>query len=243
MTISGLKVRRRLFVAVGLLVIGTGAWFYWSQWRRQTPPPLAHAPEPFVKLASDSAGSADRALVERAEYFDPTPLFVPTERNYGQGPLPGRVVRQPGQVFGDFEPKLTFNENNLASFAAESVTQVDNLPEVLDRGNEAPFAGFGQTQQAGAALSEREGFIEVKALNSGMLVISGKMEGARLSQRDFAPVEFLALVSNAGFVADPVVTTGSGSDEVDRTITEYLVKTYRLGERLAPGQYVVSVGP
>ena len=36
---------------------------------------------------------------DQATFFDPTPLFLPTELNTNQGPLPAAVQRQPGQVF------------------------------------------------------------------------------------------------------------------------------------------------
>jgi hypothetical protein len=56
-------------------------------------------------------------------------------------------------------------------------------------------------------------------------------------------MDFLALVGNSGFVGEPLMTSGSGSEEVDGAVRDYLVKALRLGDRLPPGRYVVSVGP
>jgi hypothetical protein len=60
-------------------------------------------------------------------------------------------------------------------------------------------------------------------------------------------MEFLILVSNAGIVGEPVLMTGSRWEEVDEEVDaffrSYLVKTFRLGERLSPGRYRVLVGP
>jgi len=60
---------------------------------------------------------------------------------------------------------------------------------------------------------------------------------------DYAPLEFLVVISSAGMVGEPVLTTGSGWDDVDIFFRTYLVKTFRLGERLNPGRYRVLVGP
>jgi hypothetical protein len=243
MTISGVPVRRRLFVGLGLVIIATGMWYYWTRARQQSPETVAEQPEPFVKLASSGQGTDDRVLAERAEFFDPTPLFIPTDRNFGQGPLPARVVRQPGQVFDDIPPNFTFKENTLANYAVGYQTAAESVPEILERGNEVPFAGFGQVDSTRRPVADRAAFIEVKALNTGSLVMSEDLAGATLPHPGFAPVEFLAVVGDAGLVGDPVLTAGSGVEEVDSAIREFLVKTFRLGDRLAPGHYVVSVGP
>jgi hypothetical protein len=243
MTIPSLKFSRRLFVAAGLVVIATGTWYYWTKARQQAPPPAVRQPEPFVKLVGSGQATGNRVMEERAEYFDPTPLFVPTDWNYGQGPLPARVVRQPGQVFNNIPPKAAFNENSLASFGSSPQSSVESLPEMLARGNEAPFAGFGQVDTVQPTLAERAGFIEVKALGHGGLVMSESVKNAILPRRDFAPVEFLVLVGRAGLVGDPVLTAGSGWEDLDAAVRNYLVKIFRLGDRLAPGQYVVSFGP
>jgi hypothetical protein len=51
------------------------------------------------------------------------------------------------------------------------------------------------------------------------------------------------VVSSAGLIGDPILVTGSGWEEVDTFFRSYLVKTFRLGERLNPGRYRVLVGP
>jgi hypothetical protein len=217
-------------------------WYYWTGAREQKPVAAAPVPPPFVKLV-DGQGTTDRVLIERAEYFDPTPLFIPTDKNYGQGPLPAWVVPQPGQIFGDIPANLTVNENNLANYAGGYQSEAESLLDLLARGNEAPFAGFGRVDSPLHALPARAGFIEVKALSTGNLVISESIPDGALQRSDFVPVEFLTVVNSAGLVGEPMLTAGSGREEVDSAIRDFLVKTYRLGDRLAPGQYVVSVGP
>jgi len=49
-------------------------------------------------------------------------------------------------------------------------------------------------------------------------------------------------VSSAGLVGEPVLTTSSEGEDVDNFFRDYLVQSYRLGERLRPGTYRVLVG-
>jgi hypothetical protein len=55
-------------------------------------------------------------------------------------------------------------------------------------------------------------------------------------------VEFLVVISSAGLVGEPVMTTGSEEEDVDSFFRDYLIRSYRLGERLRPGRYRVWVG-
>jgi hypothetical protein len=59
----------------------------------------------------------------------------------------------------------------------------------------------------------------------------------------WAPLEFLATVEAAGLVAPLTLTGRSGVDEVDAFFRNYLVRTFRLGERLPPGFYRITVSP
>jgi hypothetical protein len=244
MKIAGIQIRRRVFVGAGLMVAVTGAWLYWSRSSLPgTAPNPAGKPESFVKIAGGGEGGSDTVLTERAEYFDPTPLFLPTDKNYQQGELPDRVVRQPGQVFHDFQPKFNFAESELPDYGELSDAIPSSLPEVLARGNDAPFAGFGTRDPANQPLARRGGYLEVKALKTGVLSISEILENADLPPVDFMPAEFILLVSNAGLIGDPVITASSGKDEVDGKMKDYLINVFRIGERLAPGRYSVVIGP
>lgn len=244
MKIAGILVRRRVFVSTGLVIAATGFWLFWSRATLPKANPIqASQSDSFVRIVAAGQGDHDKLLEERAEFLDPTPLFLPTSKNFQQGPLPSRVIKQPGQVFRDFEPKWHFVATTLPEYGETSDSDAGSLPEMLARGNDAPFAGLGRIDQSSLPLASRKGFIEVKALKSGILSVSGVLEGLNLPEIDFNPVEFMVSVASEGLVGDPVMVATSGQDEIDGKLKDYLVKVYRIGERLAPGRYMVLIGP
>lgn len=231
-------------MSIGLTITVTGVWFYWS---RASQSGIMPKPTPtlasFVKIAGAGQRVRDKILEEQAEYFDPTPLFLPTSRNFQQGFLPSRVVKQPGQVFSVFEPKLNSAETVLPNYGAVTEAGSDSLSDVLSRGNDAPFAGFGQMDRANPPLASRGGYIEVKALKNGLLSLSKVLNDAALPRVEYTPVEFMVTVASTGLIGDPIVVVTSGKEEFDGKLKDYLVNIYRIGERLLPGRYLVSVGP
>lgn len=234
---------RRVLGATLVIVLAGAGWWVWSE--RTTAKPdgaVTKAAEPFVQLAGTSGAAADRVLQERAEFFDPSPMFLPTARNAGQGGLPARLVAQPGHIFKDFAAKWNVAEANLPSYGADVVTAPEGLVDVMTRANEAPFSGLGEVAAPERRTGSRSGFIEVKSMQ-GSSLIAAALTGAAIPRGDFAPLEFLATVNAAGLVGEPVLVAGSGAEDVDNFFRDYLAKGFRLGERLAPGSYRVVIGP
>jgi hypothetical protein len=229
---------------IALLVVSAVIAGWW-QWNRTMPVVNAVAPgtlSPLVRVVSADAATPDQVLRERAELLDPTPLFFPTEWNYGQQPPRADSLKQPGQVFGSFEPKLTIGEQSMAPFRLEGAPVPEKLSDVLAQGSEAYFDGMGQIDRERTTLTIRAGYIEVRDLKNGNIVISQSLSGINSPRADFAPVEFLVTVNSAGMIGDPVLTSGSEGEDVDNFFRDYLVQSYRLGERLRPGTYRVLVG-
>jgi hypothetical protein len=243
MEIPRIQVRRRVFVAIGLLLVVTGVWRYWAKNNKTLPGDHATGPKPFVQVVGKGQQSTDREIQERTELFDPTPLFIPTGKNFGQGGLPARVVRQPGQVFGTYDPKLNFTDSGLDKYGNNNDLSTETLPELVSRGNEVPFGGFGQVDSNRLPLAARVGYVEIKSLKTGLLYLSETFSQLKLPVRDYAPAEFVVVVGAAGLIGEPVLTAGSGSDEDDVALREFLVKGFHLGEKLPPGRYAVTVGP
>ena len=238
-----IKIKRRVWIGLLFAVSVTGAWWRWTRSNSQAGAVTAQPKQPFVRLVASGKGTDDQVLRERAELLDPTPLFFPTKWNYGQSPLRESMRRQPGQVFGSIEAKLTFDNQSMKPYGAEPSVAPEKLSDVLVQGNEAPLAGMGRIDVQRPALLERGSFVEVRGLMNGEVIIAQPLNGIVVPRPDYTPLEFLAVISSAGVVGDLILTSPSGWEEVDNFFRTYLVKSFRLGERLNPGRYRVLVGP
>jgi hypothetical protein len=63
------------------------------------------------------------------------------------------------------------------------------------------------------------------------------------SDQPWEPAEFSAVVDITGLVAPLATVSSSRVEEVDNHFKNYLARTFRIGERLRPGLYRVTVGP
>lgn len=234
--------KRRIWIGLAIAAVGVTGWVLWTRQELAVEPPKPVEREPFVRLAGAGESQADRVLRERAELLDPTPLFFPTDRNYGQRPLRERRLKQPDQVFGSFEPRLPMSEHGISLYGEEATPVPERLSDVLVQGNEAPFAGIGERQTRGSTLPVRAGYLEIREVGTGEVVISQALSGISPPRADYAPMEFLVVVAPAGLVGDPFLMRGSEWDEVDAYFRTYLITSYRVGERLRPGRYRVSIG-
>ncbi len=236
-------VKRRVWVGILVCVAGVVSWTWWVRGQQKLTRSETRAAQPFVQLAGAGSTSTNRILQERAEMMDPTPLFFPTDWNYGQRPLNAERLRQPGQVFGLYEPKLTVNEQGLALFGAETIQVPQQPTDLLVQGNEVPFAGMGQVDRKLTTLPVRAGYLEIRRFGDEKIVEEKPLTGGvQFPRTDFAPVEFLVIVGVGGLIGDPILLSGSGWDEVDAYLRNYLSTSYRLGERLSPGRYRVLIG-
>lgn len=236
------RIKRRVWVGLVVAGVGVGTWLVWHQTHPIKPATEMTRPQPFVQLAGTGGPARNQILQEKAELMDPTPLFFPTPWNYGQQPLAPEMVKQPGQVFGSFEARFPLSEKGIGIFGTDSTAVPEKLAELLAQGNEAPFDGMGRIDIQRSTLPIRSGYLEVRGLDSSDLIISYQLSGISPPRADIAPIEFLVVVGRAGLIGEPILTSGSGWDEVDSFFSNYLVKTYRLGERLHPGRYRVVVG-
>ena len=184
---------------------------------------------------------------EQAILFDPKPMFLPTEWNSYERPVPAEVMRQPGEVFRTFEPKPLYGGTELAlpvpALPSAPRFALDLLKEPLRQ----PLIGFGREDIAIAFPPARKGAVKVSEMASGAVGLPapnlGDDAAPPTDHRDWQPVELLCAINSAGMVGRPMVTASSQIQEVDAYFRDYLVNSFHLGERLAPGFYVVVVGP
>jgi len=228
---------RRFWLGLVCIAAVIAAWGAWV--RRVQPGPVRTQPtqQPFLRLVG-----VDQVLRDRADLLDPTPLFFPTPWNYGQQPLAPEKLKQPGQVFANFKPQFPLIDKGIGTIDADSQSLTGKLADLLAPGNEAPFAGFGRIDKQRATLPVRQGFLEIHAIDNSDVIKPEILGGISPPKPDIAPVEFLVTVGAAGLIGEPILTGGSGWDEVDNYFSNYLVRTYRLGQRLRPGRYRVIVG-
>lgn len=199
--------------------------------------------------------TSDAVLKEEMELRDLRPLFLPTPYNAA---LPEPRLEASRSFLedetsvtaaGDAErniaehlpPVVTLNGKALVG-RAEDRAKVSDL--LTDEGLGAAV-GFGRTKRELAPLPARGGFVEVVRIATGDRVLGESLPAAARPPGDkpWEPIEFLADVDAAGLTAPLVVSSSSRIDEIDVHYRNYLARTYRIGERLPPGFYRVSVTP
>lgn len=208
--------------------------------------PAHSPPQPRVSITPLDGKAGDSWLQEQATLFDPTPLFLPTKWNTNQGPLPVTVQRQPGQAFPDFDAKPTYGRAALVLPIASAEPAPQQPEDLLKTQSRDPFLGFGRIDLPLKALPSRTAVVEVRDAGTGKVVLNQALGGEvaiPAGEPDWKPVEFLVSVNAGGLLGRPMETASSDVEDVDAFFRNYLAKTLRLGERLAPGMYRVVVGP
>jgi hypothetical protein len=207
---------------------------------------LVKVPEPHLQEVGKtppSVGILDPVVVKATMLSDPTPLFLPTQFNSSRRDY---VAREPGGAFSGFQPKLTFDESQLAlRKPADSGIPTSPAESLAGDPPGAPFLGFGRRDPVTQPLSPRTAYVEIRASGTGKLVFQAALDDAHPPARSlpWQPMEFMAAVDPAGLVGPLVPTFRSGVDDVDAYFARYLADTLRVGQRLAPGFYRVVVGP
>lgn len=211
---------------------------------------VAHAPKRsleakkigLTRLAQQGQG---RVVAEEAQFFDPTPLFLPTEWNSDQKPLPPSVLSDPGEMFAHFPSKLQFAEEGLVLKFKGPVQMPDKPSDTIKLlENQIAFQGMGHGDVEVGSLETRGGYLVVQSADASETpILSQVLADARPPVDNWKPMEFIAVVNNIGFVGSLALNKRSGYESVDLYFQNYLVQTFRLGEYLPPGFYRISVGP
>ena len=222
---------------------------------RAPTPPAAQpgpAPIPSVGLARLDGTAGDAVLREEAQLRDPTPLFLPTaDLNAAQGVDPKRNVREPGDTFLGYPEKYAFGRADV-QFAFDPAVVVPDAKQPVEATNltdwSLPLQGFGRRDEARPVLAARGAYVEiVAAADGGSVGLEQALTEAKPpTQQEWQPMEFLAAIEPGGLVGRPSLVASSGVEKVDQYFLEYLVKDWRVGERLSKlktGFYLIKLGP
>ena len=240
---------RGWWFAAGLATVGTGLLLLLFSLRPVEPESVEDKPSAprsltdvgLTRLAQDST---DNLMAEEARFFDPTPLFLPTEWNADQKGLPDSILRNPNRLFADYPAKLQFAQDELAltfapphSLPASPAEALSQLPD------QTPYLGMGRKDEQVPVLVSRGGFLQIVAVQTGRVVLEQSMPEATPPAGFWRPLEVMAVVNAAGLVGRLSTVVSSGVEEVDIYFQNHLAETFRIGQRLPPGFYRVCVGP
>lgn len=213
--------------------------FVWLAFLVRVPAPV---PPPDPAAARNPVGLVDPISIEGTMLFDLTPLFLPTEFNSSRKDY---VPSEPGSAFTGFPARLTFAESGLELHLPPSGAVPENPAEALVGDPPgAPFIGFGRSDLKVELLPLRGAYVEIVDAGSGRKMFGQTVADAHPpSLVPWKPMEFMAAVDSMGLVGPVVPIVRSGVGDVDDYFGRYLAETLRVGQRLAPGFYRISVGP
>jgi hypothetical protein len=224
---------RWLAAGVATTIIGFGLLF----WFEVPSAPTDHAAgsSPLETLV------VQRVVADEAALLDKTPLFLPTSWNTS---IKDVSLPATGGVFADFPSAFAFKEGD-HSFGVLRADQEGFNGAILNvEGPNSAFLSFGQEAQNLQVTRRAVGYLEVYSAKDGIAVI---LEALTLDLPsgtiNWSPIELMAVVSAAGLVGPPISITRSGLEEVDLYFADFLVKVFRIGEKLSPGVYRIVVGP
>lgn len=191
-------------------------------------------------------------LSEEASLRDLAPLFLPTDRNATLRRLP---AREPGKTFLDIEaPKLGIADTGwrfdadlpeVVTADGKPIAKASPVDYLHESAREGLVTGFGREQARVAPLRAQGPVVEAVRARDGQVVFTQELDVAVRppTNKLWQPFDFIANVGPAGLVVALMPNTRSGVDEVDNYFRNYLAQSFRIGERLPPGFYRISVTP
>lgn len=195
----------------------------------------ATSPQPNV-VSFTRVSASDAALLDK------TPLFLPTRWNTSR-----EDVKMPDAsgALAPYQAKFAFSNSEL---------KLENLPvavvtptgpaDALTIPSQGPlFGGLSRSDSTVAPLSKRGAYLEVVAASTGRRILGESLSGAAPpGAGGWQTLEFVANINASGLVSLNL-TMRSGVEEVDVYFSRFLAQKFRIGARLSPGFYRISVGP
>jgi hypothetical protein len=232
--------------ATAVAVLAGMALLFGSPAEPPAAPPPAVAGKFFLRLAPP--GATNVLLRQETELRDLRPLFLPTGRNAALR----EPRREPGRTLLDDEAlKLKFADADLnleppvVVLNGIPVGQAAPVEALAVDADLAGLAGFGRRKVEVKALELRGGFVEIVATRDGstVLAVALPVSARPATDKAWGPMEFFAAVDAIGLASPLVLTEGSRAEEVDAHFRRLLTQDFRLGSRLPPGFYRITVAP
>lgn len=214
------------------------------------PPALPSADDPetakSVEVLPVQDARGGPGLAEGMGLRNPVPLYLPTHMSAGQSEALSADRRlEPVAAFRNYPANLNFPETGLRVDFPAAVPVPSNVMEAIDadRGRHA-FQYFGRRDLEVVRPVSRLGFVEVARADDGVTVLVAELPAVSgAPEADWGPVDMVVAVNASGLVGLPVVTQSSGSARLDGWLPGYLAQSFRIGQRLSPGIYRISLGP
>lgn len=219
-------------------------------------PGLAEA-RPAIREVRVQRVAAESATLGAASALrDLTPLFLPTDRNARPARLAPRAVepsfyqapaaRERAVAAWHFDrlpPAVALKDSRIPPDAGSDPALLRDFLD--DAAIEGLAGGIGRDPVPVAEVASRGGFVEVVAVADGRSVLSETLDARVRPPTDkvWQPFVLLANIGATGLMTRPTLETRSGIREVDDFFQNYLARTFRIGERLPPGFYRITVAP
>lgn len=191
---------------------------------------------------------AGGALRERLQLFDPSPLFMPDPGFSDSGVTQSIPQRPDGKLTGPFPPIFAFPfPETLPAHGilrseppATALVAADRLAAIrwfdgMARMEAPDVSGVPATRAARVEVyrmgeAKRQAAVDI-------------VKAAGLGEMTWKPLELSVIIDASGAVAQPVVTTSSGVDELDERIRWIVGHELLPKLLLRPGIYRFEVGP
>ncbi len=225
-----------------VVAVGVVAAVAWLQVPGNEGSPSTSATLPSLVLNRIDSVLAKELLAEKLAAYDPAPLFIPSPMNSNEPPLPDSARSGAGGPFVPVPPELT--KTGPVKFLPPVPLPQDPVAGLrLTEGERDPLA-LRRSDTVGEPLKARLGQVQAVRAEDGRVVLTLELSSsAGLPQGDWQPLELMGAVTRAGLAGRLVVTSSSGSAEIDEYFRSHLEENVRIGRRLSEGFYAFRVGP
>ncbi len=240
--------KRAWFIAILIAVVVHGAALSFFQLsepessiRKEAPPKILLAGIDRVK---------DQMLQEQLELSDHKPLFLPTKWNYANSENFSVKDNELVEIFGAYAPSFFSSEGVSEDLVQVSEEVIEDPVDALKSGSRGYAGALGRLDEPINPVSERMAAMAVYSATGGNLVYSEEMKlpqgmqgNAPIENMWWEPMEFLLLIDITGSVGRPLLTVGSGSEEIDIFFRNIVSIQLNLKGKLGPGYYRILIGP